>query len=624
MSKYLFFTSLLCLLLVSFKNESGLSFTRVGAGDKQIGIRYENESGKVVTINTPLLEVDGKPVSLVLSDYHKKNDSLFITYSLRIPHGNKTFTGRLEYIYCLEPSEKLGIVQYSKLEMDSFLPLKLSLGESYILPFSAKSALIEDMELSGNTDKQGEEYTQPLSVIYTHGIRHYCFDEKPTYASYFEMGAFSTHKAGNRISMPVIGVSFAEDAKHDFAVLACDPYSGTQFYTTKDSKSKHSTIQAISSYNGELVPIKSEEKRKVFRFTDKQKDYFSTFYQTIPDVKASPEWIKKVGMAYYDYLSDDGQGWYRDIDKLVETFPKEHLDKIVLCVHGWYNNIGLYSYDFERKKLIDKWTAFANPSKNVYWTLTKNPTPMSIAEMHKRIEYAKDRGFKVILYFADGTNTTGPPVEFADDLFVYPDGTHKKGWEGPCGGGIALDPTSEKVHKFYLEYLKALLDEYASEIDGLVWDETNYFLTGDVSQRVLQKPQYADKAMMYLMADMTRLVQEYRKVNPNLVMLEGSHYFYGLVANGSFTDYPGLPTVINYRNISWTCSWDLPGVRNVHTFFRTRKDIKYPYGFEMGLTNGWQTDKGPSEMDQKTLLEVRDYFIKTVYQGDREEKVSFY
>jgi hypothetical protein len=84
--------------------------------------------------------------------------------------------------------------------------------------------------------------------------------------------------------------------------------------------------------------------------------------------------------------------------------------------------------------------------------------------------------------------------------------------------------------------------------------------------------------------------------------------------------------MINYRNASWTCSWANPGIRNVQTFYRTRKDIKYPYGLEIGLSNGEGTDIGPSEMDEKVLLEVRDYFVKQVdqyKQSPNEEKIKW-
>ena len=69
-------------------------------------------------------------------------------------------------------------------------------------------------------------------------------------------------------------------------------------------------------------------------------------------------------MAYYDYNSDDGKGWYRDIETMEKKCPKELRDKIVVCIHGWYNNTGKYCYDNSTGTLLDNWKAFANPHPN--------------------------------------------------------------------------------------------------------------------------------------------------------------------------------------------------------------------------------------------------------------------
>ena len=128
--------------------------------------------------------------------------------------------------------------------------------------------------------------------------------------------------------------------------------------------------------------------------------------------------------------------------------------------------------------------------------------------------------------------------------------------------------------------------------------------------------------MMTLMRDLTMKVQQWRKVHPELVMMEGSHYFYGLVADGSFTDYAGLPLAITYRNASWTCSWDHPGIRNVHTHFRSDPNTKYPYGLDLGLSNGYGSDTGPSEMSPKVLDEVFKHFLNRVNEGPERPKIK--
>ena len=69
---------------------------------------------------------------------------------------------------------------------------------------------------------------------------------------------------------------------------------------------------------------------------------------------------------------------------------------------------------------------------------------------------------------------------------------------------------------------------------------------------------------MRFIHDLTVLLQQQRRRNPDLCLFEGSHYLYGLVTHGSFTDFEGIPLAVNYRNTSIQCCWEDPGIRNVH------------------------------------------------------------
>ena len=79
---------------------------------------------------------------------------------------------------------------------------------------------------------------------------------------------------------------------------------------------------------------------------------------------------------------------------------------------------------------------------------------------------------------------------------------------------------------------------------------------------------------------------------------------------------------MNYRNSSWTCSWFDPGIRNVHTHWRTDPNTIYPYGLDMGLSNGTGTDTGPSEMSPEILDEVFQHFLKRVKEGPERPKIK--
>ena len=46
-----------------------------------------------------------------------------------------------------------------------------------------------------------------------------------------------------------------------------------------------------------------------------------------------------------------------------------------------------------------------------------------------------------------------------------------------------MDPSVPGLRDWYRGYLKALLDEYAKDVDGFVWDETFYIPTNFISYR---------------------------------------------------------------------------------------------------------------------------------------------
>jgi hypothetical protein len=169
--------------------------------------------------------------------------------------------------------------------------------------------------------------------------------------------------------------------------------------------------------------------------------------------------------------------------------------------------------------------------------------------------------------------------------------------------------------------MRALLAEFGRDIDGFVWDETGYMGVGDIATGG-SEPTYADRATMSLFSELAQIVQDWHKVNPDLVLMEGSHYYYGLVAHGSYTDFGGLPLVVNYRNTSWQCCWDDPGIRNVHTHCRTDPKVDYPYGLDIGLTDAWGSWRGPAKMPPKTLAEVMVRFLQRVQAGPPQPKIK--
>ena len=131
---------------------------------------------------------------------------------------------------------------------------------------------------------------------------------------------------------------------------------------------------------------------------------------------------------------------------------------------------------------------------------------------------------------------------------------------------------------------------------------------------------------MGLMRDLSLKIQQWRATNPDLVLLEGSHYIYGLAAHGSYTDVPGLPLIINYRNNSWQCCWFGAGIRNLHGHWRCDMNSDYPYGFDIGFADGW-TDSGvpiigPARMSADVLGEVAERFQRRIQEGPPRRKLK--
>jgi len=618
---YILYALMLILMIGTETNCGGVDTGRLKAIREIIIYKGSNEIP--IRIDKPIVLINQKPIVLDYQNIRQYKDSVIRSFRFNIDDNGQPLEGVITQYFMLPKSDMEFLIVCSDFKANRPINSDTRISQSYTLVNNAaKSFIVEDMELAGGGEKDPGSYSN--TVIYTYGLSKKPFIENESQSAFFEMGFGSTDNKGNRISMPIIGLDLtSQNNKDNILSVSSDPYCGSQFYATVNTKKNTTTIVTSVNYSGSNVALSEEKHKTVLSFTNSKEQHISSFYNTIPEIKSGSDWIKQIAIAYYDYLGDDGNAWYNDIDKMVKVFPKEYLDKIVLCLHGWYNNTGYYCYDSGSGELLNSWEAFANPSKNAPRNPPKKPVKMSKEEMHKRINYAKSKGFRVILYYADATNSTGLPDYFKGQEFVYPNGKTHPGWEGPCGGGTTVDITSKIVQNWYKGYMKALLKEFGTEVDGFVWDESLYFMAGDISCREKENPQYADRAMMKTMSELTQIVNSF---NPNLVLMEGSHYYYGIVANGSFTDYPGLPTMINYRNASWTCAWHNPGIRNVQTSYRTRKDIKYPYGLEIGLSNGEGTDIGPSEMDEKVLLEVRDYFVKQVEQYKRspnKEKIKW-
>ena len=242
--------------------------------------------------------------------------------------------------------------------------------------------------------------------------------------------------------------------------------------------------------------------------------------------------------------------------------------------------------------------------------------PMSLQDMHRRLKFAKDLGFRVLLYYADGTNSDSGAPNFCK-AYVLKDKSGKSfpGWKGPdsLGNPLKMDPGVPGLRDWYRDYLAALLEEYAKDIDGFVWDETHY-IPADFVSYTSTTPAYADRAMMGLVAELAQMVQQCRKENPDLAFLASDCGVtsYALVAHGTYQDSACSPAAwgpsmfANYRNCLWSCNWFPVSNR------RGNEIAANQFGLPQGLSNGYADSRGPHNMPPELLDQVLQRFTKNV------------
>ena len=357
-----------------------------------------------------------------------------------------------------------------------------------------------------------------------------------------------------------------------------DPYFSTYFFLAHGDKTgRFNCTYAVQ------VGVENEE-RVIYTTVHRgnEKTAMQVFYATsVADVKPGPDWLHDVAMVDYDYLSKNGQGWFRDIDALAARTAPQDRGKIFLALHGWYDYVGRYAFDWRKNAFDQQWTAFPSalspqvqdlanvppPEGGIGWPVDSikamRPVPMSLADMHRRIRYAKDKGFRVGIYYADGTNG----CEGVKDVFDPNKVLRWGGWEGPDtkGRAYAQNPLHPEVREFYLRYIQALLNEFGREVDGFIWDET-FVVRNDTTFTSITG--YPARAMMTLVKEVAAKVAAF---SPELAFFASDDIGawavydlgapYCLMAHGTYQDSACTPVgwsyglFPNYRNVIWSCNW---------------------------------------------------------------------
>mgnify|MGYP000568339068 FL=1 len=332
------------------------------------------------------------------------------------------------------------------------------------------------------------------------------------------------------------------------------------------------------------------------------------FRLVMPDVPAGPQWTRDIKMVSYDYLSDGGLGYERDVVALAAMLTPAERAKVAICFHGWYDGFS-YCYDETTGQLKNSWNAFP-ATRNVPYTKT---------EVRRLLQRTKDFGFRVLMYYADGVLTdSGHPSYRVQRALRNDDGSFISGWQGPdtLGPTHAQNPAHPDVRAFYQGYSNALITEYGSIVDGFVWDETFYVRTGMIATQPTAA--YADRAMMTLVDAVRRNLKT--RLGPEKVILTSDAVgIFGwrdvppsaLWADGTYQDTHCRPSVQtfgffpNWRNCLWSCNWE------PITHFDWNQWGVQTYGAPVAISNGWADDKGAFEWS----VAQRDNFLNLFRQN---------
>jgi hypothetical protein len=413
--------------------------------------------------------------------------------------------------------------------------------------------------------------------------------------SEYRLGHAMTGKETQHLALPVVQIS---GGRHWQAALLADPAFSTLF----ELRARGEDIQGSLAYcyAAGRVPIRSAQTRSFGVWlppADSPVEPFvgaldAFFRLMLPDVPPGPRWLHDIALVHYDYLSDGGLGWDRDVRLLAQWLTPAERRRAALCLHGWYDALGTYCYDAATGRMKDEWLAFG-PVRKIRFTQH---------ELKRRLRLAKDLGFRVLLYFGDGLAADSTRPGYHDD-WAYRDaqGQRIKGWQGPdtFGPTYLLNPAHPGVSRWFLGYLDALLKTYGADLDGLVWDETFHARIGQIATR--PEPAYCDQAMLALVKELARRV---RACDPEKVFLASDCLGsgrregvpgYGMVAHGTYQDtgcqapawsYGLFP---NWRNVLWSCNW-----RSISDFEDTRWGVE-TFGVPVAISNGYGDDLGPWE-----------------------------
>jgi hypothetical protein len=350
-------------------------------------------------------------------------------------------------------------------------------------------------------------------------------------------------------------------------------------------------------YNGTRVPLQEAEVRTLWTVVhpggaDEALAVWSA--AALAGVPPGPAWLHDVALVHVDFMSRGGRGWFDDIDALERLVPAADRAKVLCVQHGWYDAVGRYAYDEKAGRLDDAWTALPGGAGKV---------AMTKAELAARLAYARRRGFRAGLAFAEGMAACdGVKDLVAPDLVL---GRSNRAGPDQVGRACVLNPGHARVRTRFLGYLRALLEDCGKATDALVWFGTSDVGEGAVSPG--EAPGYAARAMMRLVRD---CAAEASRVRPTLALLAGdapgSGPPYAMMAHGCCTTAAGPGDVAgglfpNLRNVLWAVPRGAPFAPGA------LRDASESFGLPAASSAGWGDGGGIADLpdaEREALLAV--------------------
>ena len=287
-------------------------------------------------------------------------------------------------------------------------------------------------------------------------------------------------RAAGELALPM--VCLEGDASQ--VVIGSDPYFSTRFSAAARGDGVEGECRC--RYWSSRVALEDPEKR-TFVFwlgppaaaEPRLRAPVDAFFRlTLPEIPAGPSWTQKVYQVYYDYMHLKGQSWEKDLDEMAKRLGPENTRHVAVCYHGWYDRLGAYCFDEQRGTIADHWECIPVKGQNF---------PMTKGLMRQHLAHAHQRGFRTLIYFADGLADCPARPGFRPDWLWTALRGKKSGERIACWSppGVfdgpkcfARNPAHPDVIAWHHAYLAALIREFGDVIDGFVWDETLHMGTG--------------------------------------------------------------------------------------------------------------------------------------------------